>query len=84
MESKYQTLLIIYELIKHEPNPPLIMLQPGQIIIRQNFPWDEIVNHLHELQSEGLVTIKQLSTAAISITAKGLDQITALRSNTAA
>jgi len=84
MENKYLTLQTIFELVKNDANPTLSIVRSGEIIIRQNFPWDEIVSHLKELQSEGLVHIKQLSTAVISITDKGFQQIASLHAVNAA
>lgn len=72
MENKLLTLHTIYDLVKDNPHPTTSLLQSNELILRQNFPWDEVVNHLNELQAEGLVIMKQLSVAAISITDKGL------------
>ena len=71
MENKYLTLQTIFDLVKNDANPTMGIIKPAEIITRQNFPWDEIVIHLNELQGEGLVNIKQVSTAVISITDKG-------------
>ena len=72
MENKFLTLQTIYNMVKNNPHPTTSLLQSNELILRQNFPWDEVVNHLNELQAEGLVIMKQLSVAAISITEKGL------------
>ena len=71
MENKYLTLQTIFDLVKNDANPTMGIIKPAEIITRQNFPWDEIVIHLNELQGEGLVNIKQVSTPVISITDKG-------------
>ena len=47
------------------------------IIARLNFPWDEIVQHLNELQQDGLIILTQLSTAVVSLTNKGLQHVAA-------
>jgi len=72
MENKLLTLHTIYDLVKDNPHPTTSLLQSNELILRQNFPWDEVVNHLNYLQAEGLVIMTQLSVAAISITDKGL------------
>jgi predicted transcriptional regulator len=72
MENKLLTLLTIYDLVGNNPHPTTSLLLSNELILRQNFPWDEVVNHLNELEAEGLVIMKQLSVAAISITEKGL------------
>lgn len=75
MEDKLLTLQKIYDLVKNNSHPALCPLHPSELIARQSFPWDEVVSHLMELQDEGLVSLRQFSTAAISITEKGLQYI---------
>ena len=75
MEKKLQTLHTIYNIVKNNPHPTTSLLQSNELILRQNFPWDEMVTHLNELQADGLVIMKQLSVAAISITDKGVKYI---------
>jgi len=84
MENKYLTLQTIFELVKNDTNPTLSVVRPVEIIARLAFPWDEIGNHLKELQADGLLNIKQLSTAAISITDKGIERANSSGSVTAA
>jgi predicted transcriptional regulator len=79
MENKFLTLQTIYNMVKNNPHPTTSLLQSNELILRQNFPWDEVVNHLNELQAEGLVIMKQLSVAAISITDKGLQYMRELK-----
>ena len=75
MDNKLLTLHTIYNLVKDNPRPTASLLPTNELILRQNFPWDEVVNHLNELQAEGYVTMKQLSVAAVSITEKGLQHM---------
>jgi uncharacterized protein len=79
MENKYQTLQTIYELVKNDAHPTSSVVHPNEIIVRQDFPWDESVKHLDELKSENLVDILQLSPAVIFITDKGFEYIVAAR-----
>jgi predicted transcriptional regulator len=79
MENKFLTLHTIYDLVKDNPHPTTSLLQSNELILRQNFPWDEVVNHLNDLQAEGLVIMTQLSVAAISITDKGLQYLLELK-----
>jgi predicted transcriptional regulator len=72
MENKYSTLYTIYELVKNESDPTAVILHTAEIIIRQHLPWNEIGQHLNELREEGLIEIRQLNTAVIYITTKGL------------
>lgn len=74
MDNKFQTLLTIYGLAKGESNPSSAWYQTTEIILRQPFPWDVIVLHLKELEKEGLIVIKQLATASVSITAEGIEK----------
>ncbi len=69
------TLHVIYDLVKNNPHPTTSLLPTNELILRLDFPWDEVVNHLKELQAEGFIIMKQLSVAAISITDKGLKYI---------
>jgi|GEM_PF-5961537 predicted transcriptional regulator len=78
MEDKWATLHAIYKIIRDNPNPVTSLLPTNELILRQNLPWDELVNHLKELQDEGYITMRQLSVAVISITDKGLQIVTGL------
>lgn len=82
MENKWQTLQVIYDLVKNDNNPTKSIIHSNVIIARQNFPWDEIVQHLNELQEDGFVILTQLSTAVVSVTEKGF-QIMVAKSETA-
>jgi len=57
MENKYHTLRTIYDLVKNDARPTSSIVHPNEIIVRQNFPWDESVKYLDELRSENLVEI---------------------------
>lgn len=80
MQNKYQTLQTIYELVKNDANPTSSVIYPNEIIVRQNFPWDESVKHLAELKSENLINILQHSPAVIFITEQGFQYIHTARS----
>jgi len=80
MENKYQTLQTIYDLVKNDAHPTTSVIHPNEIIVRQDFPWDESVKHLAELKSENLVDILQLSPAVIFITDKGFQYVLSARS----
>ena len=80
MENKYQTLQTIFELVKNDSHPTSHSVYPNEIIVRQNFPWDESVKHLDELQSENLVEILHLSPAVIFITDKGFQYVLSAKS----
>jgi hypothetical protein len=74
MENKLLTLRTIYNIVvKDNPYPTTSLLPTSELILHQNFPWDEVVNHLKECQAEGYVIMKQLSVAAISNTDKGFN-----------
>jgi len=80
MENKWVTLKAIYDIIKDDPHPTNSLLPTNELILKQNFPWDEVVTHLNELRADGLVTIKQLSVAVISITEDGLQALADINS----
>jgi predicted transcriptional regulator len=78
MENKLITLHTIYDLVKDNPHPTTSLLPTNELILRQNLPWDEVVNHLKELQAGGYISMQQLSVAVISITDKGLQYLAEL------
>jgi predicted transcriptional regulator len=78
MEDKLLTLQAIYNMVKDNPYPTKSLLPTNELILRQNFPWDEVVNHLKELQAGGYISMQQLSVAVISITDKGLQYLAEL------
>lgn len=73
MENKLQTLQVIYDLVKNDIKPSMSIIHPNKIISRQHFPWDEIVDHLNELQADGYINMKPVSPAFVSITDKGFE-----------
>jgi predicted transcriptional regulator len=77
MQNKYLTLQTIYELVKNDAHPTSSVIYPNEIIVRQNFGWDECVKHLDELRSEHLIEMKQHSPAVILLTEQGFQFILA-------
>jgi predicted transcriptional regulator len=73
MEPKFDTLNIVYELIKEKTDPTQTVLTINELLLHQNRPWDELVLHLEELNKEGYIILHQLSVAVVSITNKGLE-----------
>lgn len=71
MDNKYLTLQTIYEIVKNDAHPTSSIVYPNEVIVRQNFPWDESVKYIDELCSEDLVQIVQHSPAVIYLTDKG-------------
>ncbi len=71
MEYKWQTLQVIYDLVKNDNKPSMSNITTNKIILCQHYPWDEIVLYLNELTNEGHIIMKQLNTAVASITDKG-------------
>jgi hypothetical protein len=72
METKWTTLSAIYSIVKDNPHPTTTLLHINELILNQSLPWDQVVDHLKELQKEDYITMKQLSVALISITSKAL------------
>jgi hypothetical protein len=79
MQKKYQTLQTIYDLVKNDAHPTSSIIYPNEIIVRQNFPWDESVQHLDELRSENLISILHHSPAVILITEQGFQYMLTAR-----
>ena len=78
METKWTTLSAIYSIVKDYPNPTATLLHINELLLNQSLPWDQVVDHLKELQKEEFVTMKQLSVAAISLTEKGMQYLSGL------
>ena len=75
MENRYLTLQTIYEIVKNNSHPTSSIVYPNEVIVRQNFPWDESVKYIDELCSENLVEIIQHSPAVIYLTDKGFQYV---------
>ena len=84
MEKRYITLQTIYDLVRQDAHPTSYSLHYAEIIVRQNFPWDEIVRHLGGTRERTFYQLKRFTATVISITAKGIEQAVSLRSATAA
>ncbi len=82
MDNKYQTLQIIFDLVKNDARPTKTVVYPNEIIVRQQFAWHDIVTHLNELKAAHLINILQHSPAVILITEAGVQYILSLKSKT--
>jgi len=78
MNAHYQTLFTIYEIAKADQRPEIYPCRPREIILRLMLSWDVIQQHINLLQSEGLITTRQLDTLVIHITGEGLNKIRSL------
>jgi predicted transcriptional regulator len=76
MQPHYRTLLVIYEIVKNDPQPTTYLCRPRELILRQMTDWSIIQDHLSVLKSEELITTKQMDTMVISITLRGIEKIT--------
>jgi predicted transcriptional regulator len=81
MTAAYQTLSIIYDIVKSDTAPHTYLCTPHEIILRQTEDWKSIQKHLETLAAEQLIIIKQLDKIAISITAAGIAKAKALKNN---
>jgi hypothetical protein len=73
MEPKFDTLRAIYEMISETADPTKTLLASNELILHQARPWDEVVEHLNDLNKDGYILLQQLSVAVISMTSKGMD-----------
>jgi predicted transcriptional regulator len=80
MDNKYVTLQTIYEIVKSNSHPTSTIVYPNEVIVRQNFPWDESIKYIDELCSENLVEVIQLSPAVIYLTDKGFQFVLSSKS----
>lgn len=72
METRYATLKTVFDLVKEEVSPTHYPCAINQVLVRQNQPWDVLLNHLQLLADEDLVQLRQIGTLQISITDKGI------------
>jgi len=75
MESHYQTLRTLYEIVKHEPRPETYLCRPRELILRLMQDWNIITTHLTMLKEEKLIRTRQLDTMFISITVAGIEKV---------
>lgn len=80
MERKFGTLKTIYEIVKDNIKPVAMSIKPNEIISRSHFPWDEIMQHLEELNHDQLITMKRSLVVVINITESGLSFISGFQS----
>ena len=73
MNSKLETLHIIFDMVKNKRQPTSVVVPGNELILSQKGAWDEIVKNLNELHENGYVQLQQVSTMFVSITEKGFD-----------
>lgn len=74
METRYATLKTVFDLVKEERSPTNYPCALNQVLVRQDQPWDVLLNNLQLLADEELVRLRQADTLQISITNKGLEK----------
>jgi DNA-binding MarR family transcriptional regulator len=75
METRYQVLHTLYEIVKDKPDPQTYLCRPREIILRTFLDWSIIHQNLKILEEEKLITTKQLDTLVITITKQGMEMI---------
>ncbi len=75
MQSQYQLLHTIYEIVKNDPQPEHYGCRPRELILRQLQEWSVIQQQLELLEGEALVVTEQQNTLVIRITAAGLQKV---------
>lgn len=73
MENYFITLATLADLAGEHPNPLQYHCVPRELILHARFEWDTVMEHLYQLESEGLVALVQADGLRISLTAKGWD-----------
>jgi len=76
MEPQYKTLQTIFNITREDSQPTTYKCRPREIILRQFQDWSEIQQHLHLLETEGLINTRQEETLVIQITHQGIAKIT--------
>jgi len=75
MEPQYKTLQTIFNITREDSQPTTYKCRPREIILRQFQDWSEIQQHLHLLETEGLINTRQEETLVIQITHQGIAKI---------
>jgi predicted transcriptional regulator len=73
MDNRQTTLQILYEIVKETQHPTQYLCTPREMILHSTFDWSLIDKHLHLLQEDGFVSIKQTDSLYFSITESGVD-----------
>jgi hypothetical protein len=77
MQTHYQLLHTIYEIVKNDPQPEHYGCRPRELILRQLQEWSVIQQQLELLEKEELVVTEQQNTLVIRITTAGLEKVKA-------
>lgn len=78
MESRYATLKTLHDLVREKVHPTQYRCPVGELLVRGNRPWDQLLDHLQHLCGEGLVHLYPSATLQVSITGEGVEKITTL------
>lgn len=78
MDPHYQTLQIIYEIVKNDTNPTTYLCTTRDIILRQVSGWSSIEKHLELLEMEKLIVVKKLDRVVVCITSGGIETVRSL------
>ncbi len=81
MEPHYQTLSVIYDIVKADSSPHTYLCSPQAIILRHTQDWAFIQKHLEILAAEQLVSMRQLDKMVICITQAGIAKAKSIRNN---
>lgn len=79
MEPRYQILQTIYQIAGKDPQPEFYPCRPREMILRLYTDWPVIQQHLHVLETEGLITTTQLNTLVIRISREGISKLSQLQ-----
>jgi hypothetical protein len=72
----YLTLYSIYQAVKDTKHPSSYICSPSDIILRHPLPWENIIEHLKQLEQEGMAKFHQYNQGfAFSITDDGINRI---------
>ncbi|HVZ26041.1 MAG TPA: hypothetical protein VG842_08305 [Sediminibacterium sp.] len=71
MKNHFITLVTLAELAGEHPNPLQYHCVPRELILHARFEWDTVMDHLYQLQAEGMVELLQADGLRISLTREG-------------
>lgn len=78
METHYQTLRTLYEIVKQDTQPERYWCAPREIIVRQVLAWDQVESHLKQLADEAFIEGCYLGAYMVRITHAGMEKARSL------
>jgi hypothetical protein len=73
MADKYSILLVLYDIVKNDPQPLQYHCGTRELLLRMKGDWQQ--EYLEELSKEKLITVKRTGTSVVVLlTEKGMEK----------